>query len=221
MSLQEKLDAFKADFEGKKAPKQAVEIMHRATAELIASGQAERALKACAIAPNFTLMEADDGPIASSDLLARGPLVLSFYRGVWCPYCNIELGALQEAWPQIEAMGAQLVSISPQSLANGRKAKREKQVTFPMLSDPNGDVANAFGLRFRLPDDLIDLYRSFGVDLPMINEVASWTLPMPARFVVGQDGVIAYAEVSPDYTRRPDPADLIPVLTQLRGSVAA
>src|SRR5438034_4946866 len=103
MSLQEKLDAFKADFEGKKAPKQAVEIMHRATAELIASGQAERALKAGAVAPGFTLTEADDGPIASSDLLARGPVVLSFYRGVWCPYCNIELSALQEAWPQIEA----------------------------------------------------------------------------------------------------------------------
>ncbi|TIQ43111.1 MAG: AhpC/TSA family protein [Mesorhizobium sp.] len=212
MSLQEKLDAFKADFEGNKAPRHAVEIMHRATAALIASGQAERALKAGAVAPVFTLMEADDGPIASSDLLARGPLVLSFYRGVWCPYCNIELGALQEAWPQIEAMGARLVSISPQSLANGRKAKRDKQVTFPMLSDPNGDVANAFGLRFRLPDDLIDLYRSFGVDLPTINEDASWTLPMPARFVIGQDGVIAYAEVSPDYTRRPDPADSIAVL---------
>lgn len=221
MSLQEKLDAFKADFEGKKAPKQAVEIMHRATAELIASGQAGHVLKAGALAPGFTLMEADDGPVASSDLLARGPLVLSFYRGVWCPYCNIELDALQEVWPQIESMGAQLVSISPQSLANGRKAKRDKRVTFPMLSDPNGDVANAFGLRFRLPDDLIDLYRSFGVDLPMINEDASWTLPMPARFVIGQDGVIVYAEVSPDYTRRPDPADLVPVLQQLRGSVVA
>ncbi|RWK12095.1 peroxiredoxin-like family protein [Mesorhizobium sp.] len=221
MSLQEKLDTFKADFEGNKAPRHAVEIMHRATAELIASGQAEHALKAGAVAPAFTLREADDGPVASNDLLARGPLVLSFYRGVWCPYCNIELGALQEAWPQIEAMGAMLVSISPQSLANARKAKRDKQVTFPMLSDPNGDVANAFGLRFRLPDDLIDLYRSFGVDLPIINEDASWTLPMPARFVIGQDGIIAYAEVSPDYTRRPDPADLIPILKRLRGSVAA
>jgi peroxiredoxin len=219
MSLQEKLDAFKADFEGK-APKQAVEIMHRATAELIASGQADRTLKAGAVAPTFTLSEADDGPITSSDLLARGPLVLSFYRGIWCPYCNVELSALQEAWSEIRAIGAQLVSISPQSLANGRKAKRAKQTTFPMLSDPKGEVADAFGLRFRLPDDLIALYRSFGVDLPMINEDPSWTLPMPARFVIGQDGLIAYAEVSPDYTRRPDPADLLPVLQRLRNSIA-
>ena len=220
MSLQEKLDAFKADFEGK-APRQAVETMHRATAELIASGQAGRALKAGAVAPAFTLSEADGGAVASGDLLARGPLVLSFYRGVWCPYCNIELGALQETWPAIQATGAQLVSISPQSLANGRKAKRDKKVDFPMLSDPDGKVADAFGLRFRLPDDLIALYRSFGVDLPLINEDPSWTLPMPARFVIGQDGIIVYAEVSPDYTRRPDPADLLPLLKQLQGSIAA
>ena len=220
MSLQEKLDAFKADFESK-APKQAVEVMRRATAELIASGQAARALKAGAVAPAFTLPEADGGSVASSDLLTRGPLVLSFYRGVWCPYCNIELAALQEAWPAIQAAGAQLVSISPQSLANGRKAKRDKQIDFPMLSDPHGEVADAFGLRFRLPDDLIALYQSFGVDLPAINEDPSWKLPMPARFVIGQDGVIAYAEVSPDYTRRPDPADLLPVLKRLQGSIAA
>lgn len=220
MSLQEKLDAFKADFEGK-APRQAVEIMRRATAELIASGQAAQALKAGAVAPAFTLSEADGGSLASEDLLARGPLVLSFYRGVWCPYCNIELGALQEAWPAIQATGAQLVSVSPQSLANGRKAKRDKKIDFPMLSDPDGKVSDAFGLRFRLPDDLIELYRTFGVDLPLINEDSSWTLPMPARFVVRQDGVIAYAEVSPDYTRRPDPADLLPVLKQLQGSIAA
>jgi peroxiredoxin len=221
MSLQDKLDAFKADFEGKQAPKQAVEIMHRATAEFIASGQADRALKVGAIAPAFSLPEADGGSVSSTDLLARGPLVLSFYRGVWCPYCNLELSSLQETWPQIEATGAQLVSISPQSLTNGRKAKRDKQVTFPMLSDPNGDVADAFGLRFRLPDDLIGLYTNFGVDLPMINDDPSWTLPMPARFVIRQDGVIAYAEVSPDYTRRPDPADLLPVLKRLQNAVAA
>ncbi|TPN85681.1 AhpC/TSA family protein [Mesorhizobium sp. CU2] len=220
MSLQEKLDAFKADFEGK-APRQAVETMHRATAELIASGQAGKALKAGVVAPAFKLSEADGGAVASGDLLARGPLVLSFYRGVWCPYCNIELGALQETWPAIQATGAQLVSISPQSLANGRKAKRDKKVDFPMLSDPDGKVADAFGLRFRLPDDLIALYRSFGVDLPLINEDPSWTLPMPARFVIGQDGIIIYAEISPDYTRRPDPADLLPLLKQLQGSIAA
>ncbi|MEO5759366.1 MAG: peroxiredoxin-like family protein [Mesorhizobium sp.] len=221
MSLQDKLDAFKADFEGKKAPRQAVEIMHHATAELIASGQADRILKVGAVAPAFILSEADGGLVSSDDLLTRGPLVLSFYRGVWCPYCNIELGALQETWPGIEAAGAQLVSISPQSLMNGRKVKRDKQVTFPMLSDPNGEVANAFGLRFRLPDDLIALYKSFGVDLDVVNENPSWTLPMPARFVVTQEGVIAYAEVSPDYTRRPDPADLLPVLNRLKSSVAA
>ncbi len=99
--------------------------MHRATAELIASGAATRALKAGERAPAFTLRDPDGQPVSSADLLARGPLVISFYRGVWCPYCNMELQALQEALPQFEHMGASLVAISPQTAANSRKSVRQ------------------------------------------------------------------------------------------------
>jgi peroxiredoxin len=139
-------------------------------------------------------------------------LVISFYRGVWCPYCNMELQALEAALPAFQEHGASLVAISPQIRANSRKSQRENNLSFPILSDTGNDVAAAFGLRFTLPDYLVELYKGFGNNLPVINGDDSWTLPMPGRFVIGQDGVILYAEVNPDYTLRPDPVELLPAL---------
>lgn len=211
MSLQDRLDAFKADFIAARPPEVRA-IMERATAELIASGAAGCALKAGDRAPAFTL-EAQDGTLVSSaDLLAKGPLVMSFYRGVWCPYCNMELQALEAARGEFEAAGAKLVAISPQNRVNSRKSVRENGLNFPILSDAGNAVAAAFGLRFALPDYLVDLYRLLGNLLPNFNGDDSWTLPMPGRFVIGSDGVIAYAEVNPDYTRRPEPADMLPAI---------
>jgi len=221
MSLQDRLDAFKADFENNKAPPEAVAAFHRATAELIASGQAERALKAGDRAPAFTLPDADGVAVSSSDLLARGPLVLTFYRGVWCPYCNLDLQAIEAAANEIRGFGASLIAISPQTPANSRRSQRENKLSFPILSDHGGAVANAFGLRFRLPDYLIAFYKQFGVDLAVHNGEPGWSLPMPSRYIIGRDGAIAYAEVNPDYTRRPDPADLFPVLRRLKAVRAA
>ena len=224
MTLQAKLDAFKADFEAGKppynVPYSVIETMHRATAELVASGAAARVLKAGDKAPDFTLADPDGRPVSSADLLARGPLVVSFYRGVWCPYCNMELQALQAALPEFEALGAALVAISPQTAANSRKSVRQNGLGFPILSDPHNAVAAAFGLRFAMPDDLIALYKGLKNDLPAFNGDPSWTLPMPGRFVIAQDGTVLYAEVNPDYTRRPEPDDMLPALRRA-ASVAA
>ncbi|MDB5393333.1 MAG: alkyl hydroperoxide reductase/Thiol specific antioxidant/Mal allergen [Rhodospirillales bacterium] len=220
MSLQDRLDAFKADFEGGKppynAPPEAIAIMHRATDELIASGQAARTKQIGDKAPEFELVDPDGRSVRSADLLMQGPLVLTFYRGVWCPYCNMELQALQEALPALEAGGAKLIAISPQTPVNSRKSVRQNKLSFPILSDSGGRVAEAFGLRFALPDYMVALYKSFKNDLPAFNGDPSWTLPMPGRYVIGTDGVIAYAEVNPDYTRRPDPSELLFVLDRLR-----
>ena len=216
MTLQAKLDAFKADFEAGKppynVPHSVIETMHRATAELVASGAAARALKAGDRAPAFTLRDPDGQATSSADLLARGPLVVSFYRGVWCPYCNMELQALQAALPAFETLGAALVAISPQTAPNSRKSVRQNDLGFPILSDPHNDVAAAFGLRFAMPAYLVDLYKELKNDLPAFNGDPSWTLPMPGRFVVAQDGTVLYAEVNPDYTRRPEPEDMLPAL---------
>jgi peroxiredoxin len=216
MALQARLDAFKADFRAGKppynVPPSVIGTMDRATNELIAAGAAQRALKAGDSAPVFALAGPDGGIVASRDLLATGPLIVSFYRGVWCPYCNMELQALQAALPGFMAAGAQLVAISPQTRANSRKSMRENGLAFPILSDPENKVAAAFGLRFTLPDYLIALYRQLRNDLPAFNGDPSWTLPMPARFVIGSDRIIRYAEVNPDYTSRPEPEDLLPAI---------
>ena len=217
MSLQEKLDAFKADFEGNKAPPAIVAVMRRATQELIDSGQADRALKAGGRAPVFSLLDAQGKLVRSADLLSRGPLVLTFYRGIWCPYCNMDLQAIDQAADEIRALGASLVAISPQTAPNRRKSERENALSFPILSDHGNALAHEFGLRYRLPEDLIAVYKGFGNDLTIGNGEPSWTLPMPARYVIETDGVIAYAEVNPDYTKRPDPRELIPVLRRLQG----
>jgi peroxiredoxin len=216
MTLQAKLDAFKADFVAGKppynAPPEIHPVMARATAELIASGHAGRALKAGDKAPAFTLNDPDGNPVSSAELLAKGPLVISFYRGVWCPYCNIELQALEETLPAFMAAGVSLVAISPQTAPNSRKSLRNNKLSFPILSDTKNDIAAAFGLRFALPDYLVDLYKMLKNDLPTFNGDDSWTLPMPARYVIAQDGTILYAEVNPDYTHRPEPEDMLAVI---------
>jgi peroxiredoxin len=216
MSLQAKLDAFKVDFEAGKppysVPRSVIETMHRATLELIASGAAQGARKAGDVAPSFSLKDPEGNVVDSTELLKRGPLVLSFYRGVWCPYCNMELQALEAAKPEFDRYGASLIAISPQTAPNSRKSVRQNKLSFPILSDVKGKVGAAFGLRFNLPDYLVELYKQLKNDLPTFNDDPSWTLPMPARYVIGQDGVILYSEVNPDYTRRPEPEDLIPVL---------
>ncbi len=226
MSLQDRLDAFKSNFESGEppynVPKAAVAAMHRATEELIASGQAGHAKAVGDRAPEFSLPDPDGRVVQSRDLLARGPLVLSFYRGVWCPYCNLEMQALQEALAEISQRGAELVVVSPQTQANSRRLARDHGLQFPLLTDAGGAVADAYGLRFALPDYLVELYKGpFKVDLATYNADPAWTLPMPARYVIGTDGIIVYAEVNPDYTSRPDPSELLPVLDRLRGRVAA
>jgi peroxiredoxin/uncharacterized protein YciI len=218
-TLPERLAAFRDSFEKTVRSVYLVgilEAMSRAKDELIASGAATRALKRGEIAPEFVLKDVDGKDVSSRDLLARGPLVLSFYRGFWCPYCNIDLQALQQFLPAIEARGAKLLAISPQNQSNSRRAQRQNNVTFPILSDPGNEVAESFGLRFKLPDYLRSVYLDgFKVDLSVVNGEPSWTLPMPARYVIGTDGIIAYAEVSPDHTNRPDPSDLLPTLSAI------
>lgn len=211
MSLQAKLDAFRNAFQ-KQQPPEVLETMHRATADLIASGQAERALKVGDAAPAFILPGEDGRPVSLQNLLAKGTLVLTFYRGTWCPFCNTDLQALQAELPAIEVAGGTMAAVSPQTAANSRKALRDNGLTFPILTDKGNEVAAAFGLRFQLPNDLIAVYKGFGNDLATVNGEPSWTLPMPARYVIGADGRVLHAEVNPDYTRRPEPSTLLPVL---------
>jgi peroxiredoxin len=222
MKLQDKLDAFTADLVSSgKIPGPIVNALKDGIAEQIASNQVDRALKAGDRAPTFTLKDPQGVSVSSATLLKRGPLVVSFYRGVWCPYCNIELQALEAARPDIEGRGGSLIAVSMQNAANSRKSARENELGFPILVDTGGLLADEFGLRYSLKSEMIELYKTLGNDLEAVNGETSWSLPMPGRYIIGQDGIVAYAEVNPDYTHRPDPADLYPVLDQLARSRAA
>ena len=224
MTLKAKLEAFKSDFEAGKppysVPRSVIEVMHRATAELKASGQAARAKKVGDKAPSFELKDPEGNVVSSAELLKKGPVVVTFYRGVWCPYCNMELQALQAALPEFEKFGASLVAISPQTAPNSRKSTRQNKLSYPILSDVKGEAGAAFGLKFKLPDYLVELYKNLKNDLPTFNDDPEWTLPMPARYVIAQDGTIVYAEVNPDYTDRPEPEDLLPALRKAAGFAA-
>jgi len=189
--------------------------MHRALEELIASNIAEKLLKVGAVAPAFSLPDEHGKTVSSVELLAVGPIVVTFFRGGWCPYCNLDLQAIEEVRPVIEKTGARLVAISPQTAANSRRATIQSKLGFPILTDKGNEVAAQFGLRFTMPSDLIDLYKHFGVDLPTINGEPSWTLPIPARFIIRGNNQISYAEANPDYTHRPEPAELLPALKSM------
>ena len=216
MSLQSRLDAFRAGFAQQVLPSGVPLDLHPialgALADLLTSRAGDRALQAGDRAPIFMLTGADGRRLSSAGLVTSGPLVVVFQRGGWCPYDSMELQALQEALPAYRAAGAGLVVISPQTAHGARRAVRENGIEFPVLRDPGNKTAASFGLRYALPANLSALYREHGFDLARLNGEASWTLPLTSRFVIGCDGIIRYSEVNLDLGCRPEPEALLPML---------
>jgi peroxiredoxin len=215
MSLQSELDTYKASFR-KRAPAHAQEIMSKATDELHASGIVGQAIQLGDTLPHFNLPNQDGELVSSQALLEDGPLVVSFFRGIWCPYCNIELEALNRALPEIKAHRANFVTISPQLGKSAKRNKKSKNLDFDILIDEGNEYAKDLGLVFALPNDLREVYRSFDIDLPKHNGDESWTLPMPARLVINEDNKVVYANVNPDYTVRPEPEEFLKVIQDIR-----
>jgi peroxiredoxin len=214
MSLQDELNVLRASAEGR-IPPEAMAVMHRATQDLEKSGLVEKALKVNDSIPDFTLENMNGVLVNSSQLLERGPMVLSFFRGSWWPYCVLELVALEKALPEITALGASLVTISPQRQEFIHKLALAKGLTLEFLCDPGNRVARMFKLVFQLPEDLRNVYRGFHIDLEKFNGDDSWTLPMPARYVIDKSGRIHASDVNADYTVRPEPGDTIKILKSL------
>lgn len=153
-------------------------------------------------AADFELPNAHGQRIRLADQLERGPVVLTFYRGAWCPFCNLQLRSLQRALPEIEALRASLLAISPQ-LPDGSCAITDKNgLTFEVLSDLNSTVASAYGITFILSPTDQALFLEVGNDLREANGDSRWVLSAPATFVIGSDGTIRHARVDPDYTTR-------------------
>jgi len=196
-------------------PQEVQTQMAAATAELANSGLTDNSLTQGDRIPEFTLPNATGGQVTISELLASGPVVISFYRGGWCPYCNLELRALQQALPDIQAQGATLVAISPQTPDNSLSTAEKHDLSFEVLSDVGNRVARQFGVVFTVPETLRPVYESLGVDLPAYNGDDSFELPVPATYVVNTDGTIAQAFVNADYKQRQDPEAIVATLKQL------
>jgi peroxiredoxin len=178
--------------------------------ELIkASGVSGRALKAGDRAPEFELPDGDGMLWRSQDLLRSGPLVIVFYRGRWCAYCNTQLAALQQVHPQISEAGASLLAISPQTQKHSYMTRDMHRLRFPVLSDAGNEVARKFGLVYRVPGDLQRMYESIMTKLPGYNGDQSWELPVAATYIVQSDGIISFARVDVDWRERPEPEAIL------------
>jgi peroxiredoxin len=196
-------------------PPAAAQTIDSGITAVAASGQASRVLQAGQAAPHFTLPSATAEPVALAQLLQHGPVVLVFYRGNWCPYCNVQLRAYQQLLPELAQHGATLVAISPQTPDLTSLTASEKQLSFPVLSDVGNVVARQYGLAYEVGAEVADTLRSVGIDLAAYNGTADDELPLTATFVIGTDGLIKWSWVEANFKHRADPTEILDALAQL------
>jgi len=197
----------------KYVPAETQAIHAQAVAELKQRNLAAKILPVGAKAPAFELQDHDGKIVRSTDLLAKGKLVLCFTRGRWCPFCVGQVEAMNLILPQIEQAGASLAAISPQTIKQSYFMHDQHKLRFPLLSDAANQVARQFGLTYRVPPMQEAVYRRAFVNLPFTNGDESWELPIPATYVLDRDGTIVYASANEDYTERPEPADILKPLS--------
>jgi peroxiredoxin len=214
MRLEQELAAFKAEF-ARTAPPGRAALYEAKIEELRAEFASESAIGVDDPAPDFALPNATAKSVVLKDLLRSGPVVLTFYRGGWCPYCNIQLRAYQGVLPEITGLGGRLVAISPQLPDNSLDTVNKNALTFDVLSDVGNKVARQYGLVYALPEAIRSALRSNNKSLPSINGDESWELPVPATFVVASDQHVALAHIEVDYRKRLEPEALLTCLKSL------
>ena len=208
--------AERKDLIAKYVPAETQKIHAQAVAELKQRNLAANILPVGAKAPEFEVQDHDGKLVRSSDLLAKGRLVLCFIRGRWCPFCVGQMEAMNQIVPQIEQAGATLVAISPQTVKQSYFMHDQHKLKFPLLSDAGNKVARQFRLTYRIPAPQEAIYRRAFVNLPLTNGDESWELPIPASYILDRDGTILYASANEDYTDRPEPRDLFNALRMAR-----
>ena len=214
MTLEQELTAFRAEF-ARTAPAGRAALYEAKIEELRSEFASKSAIGVNDTAPDFALPNPAGKSIVLKDLLRSGPVVLTFYRGGWCPYCNIQLRAYQGALAQITGLGGRLVAISPQLPDNSLDTASKNALTFDVLSDVGNKVSRSYGLVYSLPEEIRSALRSNNKALPSINGDESWELPVPATYVVARDQRVALAYIDVDYRKRPEPEALLTCLKSL------
>src|SRR5215471_11751673 len=215
MSLKDDLDKIRARGNADERIRLAYEAVVR---QLGRAETADRALKAGDTIPSFMLPNAEGHIVFSDELLKRGPLVVNFFRGNWCPYCRRTLEALETALPTIEGAGGHLVALTPDTGAHFAETKRQRGLSYEILSDVDGAIGLQFGVLFRAPERYRELLVGLGIDLEERHGNAGWFIPIPATFVVDQAGVVRYAFTDVDFSYRAEPEAIITALRALSGA---
>lgn len=211
-SLHEDINNFKEQFK-QNAPEEKQRLMAEATRELEES-KTSLGLEEGDQINDFQLPDATGKMISIMDKLKDGPVILTFYRGGWCPYCNLELNAYQREFKEIQETGATLMAISPETPDASLSTKEKNELEFIVLSDEKNNVAKQFNLVFSMPDYLIEVYQQSGLDVAGHNGNEDWELPKTATFVIDTSGKIVFAEVNSDYTQRTEPSKVIEIASK-------
>ena len=214
-TIREQSDQLKAAAAGR-LPAEVTEVFDRSIENLLGQGVPAEAVKAGDRLQPFTLQDATRTPVSLGQLAEAGPAVIVFYRGGWCPYCNLALRTYQrELLPELGAFGARLVAISPQTPDQSLSTAEKAELAFTVLSDPGSRVARSIGIAFQQAGDVLAAQRQLGLDLAQVNAEGSTQLPRPAVLIIDQNRTVRFADVQPDYTARTEVADIIGALTDL------
>lgn len=205
-SLQERLDS-RRDNANKKRPEEIKKVMNDALKELQSSGIVQESVKKGAKVPSFEV-----GGKNISEYYNDGTIIISFYRGSWCPYCMMQLKEFENYYGEIQKKGGKLIVLAPDTKKVIAKTKRDHKLSFPIYADKDNAIAKKFGLAFKLGDKLKEVYTKFGIDLEKNQGNENFELPLPGTYVVNSEGQIIYAFADADYTKRAEPKDLLKYL---------
>lgn len=215
MSLQQQLSELKSSLKSQ-IPNEIFMQFEKSIEDLQEAGTGKDAPKVGESINDFSLSNQSGDHRSLADLRADGPVVMVFYRGGWCPYCNLELRNYQQILPQLKEAGATLVAITPETPDNSLSTSEKNELQFEVLTDERAGYAKEIGIAFSLPDDLREVYTNLGGDLNKFNGEGNWDLPIPATFVVDADGKVAFAHVDADYTTRANTEDVLDVVRSLK-----
>lgn len=217
MSLKALLEACRSEYEANAEP-HVVDAVRRSVQALAETSVAAKAAKAGETTPLFRLRSKRGGFISLSDLLGRGPVVVSFFWGDWCPFCVLELQALAAAHPEIERLGATLIALSPQARNRSFSQGSESEPPFPILQDPGCEIAVRYRIAFTVAQQFRAAYLALGYLNSTKTGSKSWVLPIPATYVLDRTGLIVLSYLDADYTTRLEPTEIIVALTHLRAA---